>query len=67
MIGPVLCAEQKRTSSRRRVSLKEDSISKLKEGGAHERGGKNLFEPDVTPLQNGEGVPFPKGGAVYGL
>jgi hypothetical protein len=64
MIGPVLCAEQKRTSSKRNLSLEEDPTSELKEGGAHERGGKNLFEPDVTPLQDGEGVSFPKRGAV---
>ena len=67
MIGLVLCAEQKRTSLRRKVSLEEDSISELREGGAHERGGKNLLEPDVTPLQDGERVPFPKGGAVHRL
>lgn len=67
MIGPVLCAEQKRTSSKRKVSLQKDSISEPREGGDHERGGKNLFEPDVTPLQDGEGVSFPKRGPVYGL
>jgi hypothetical protein len=67
MIGLVLCAEQKRTSLKRNLSLEEDPISESREGGAHERGGKNLFEPDVTPLQDGEGVSFAKGGAVYGL
>jgi hypothetical protein len=50
MIGLVLCAEQKRTSLKRNLSLEEDSISEPREGGAHERGGKNLLEPDVTPL-----------------
>lgn len=67
MIGVALYAARKRTSLKRKVSLQEDSVGELREGGPHERGGKNLFESDVTPLQDGKGVPFPKRGAVYGL
>jgi len=64
MIGVVLCAEQKRTSSKRNLSSRKESVSEPREGEDHERGGKNIFEPDVTPLQDGEGVSFPKRGAV---
>ena len=67
MIGPAPCVARKRTSLKRKYSPQEVAANQLKEGVADERGGKNLFEPDVTPLQDGEGVSFPKRGAVYGL